>query len=114
MLVCRKRLCYRLEKRTYIEQELQQRIGLFILETDNPLREAWIDEKRLLASNLNDSINFESTNAQSPTYGMHSHNRMLIQHRLASNELAVLPGVLSLRITIMYCGQAFQKLLDRI
>jgi hypothetical protein len=37
---------------TYIEKKLQDRVGFFILEADDALRESRIDEESLLTSGL--------------------------------------------------------------
>lgn len=48
------------------------------------------------------------------TYRMHTNNRMLIPHWLATDEIAILPCVLCLAEAVVLSCQAFQQFLDRL
>lgn len=84
-------------RRTYIEQQLQQRSRLLILQSNNLLREAGVDEQRLLSR-----------------HRMHTHDRMVRLHWLAADELAIPSCALRLWVAVVFGCQALQQLLDRL
>jgi hypothetical protein len=83
--------------KTYIEQELEKRIRLFIFQSDDASCETGVDVQSFLTSYLtNVRISLISTRMKTRTHRMYSDDRVTVPHRFSADKLAIPPGILSL------------------
>lgn len=87
---------------THLEQNLEQPVGFFLLESDYTLGETWLDKQRLLSGGLI-IIQYDGMACAIRRwfYRMDPDNGMLTLHRLPSHMPAISTRLFCLRVSAM-------------